>query len=199
MSSYTLAGRAFVHCYPLWTFLIAFFLIGMATSALFFSALTTSAKNFYGYRGLCIAIPIAAFGLSSFWESLLAGSDLFARTINAEGGDVVRELDVVRLFNFFAVLLGIVGVIGSLGLFTIPAHLPKTIEAEEATEQDALLPRATESSETSSVISLLSARDELTAEHRPFLREKSTYMFGLALLVFLGTGEMFINCVVLSR
>jgi MFS family permease len=194
-SSYSLAGRAFANHFPLWTFIVAFFLIGTATSALYFSALTTSAKNFAGHRGLSIAAPIAAFGLSSFWEALVAGSPLFSKKVQAGSGDVTKELDVVKLFNFFAVLLGIVGVIGSLGLIVIPSHLPKRVEGEEeGSEEDALLPRATES-ETSSVISLVSAREELSAEHRPFLTEKSTYLFGMALLVLLGSGEMFINCV----
>src|SRR5271155_3213665 len=120
-SSYTLAAQAFTHYFPLWCFLVAFFFIGMGTSALYFSALTTSAKNFVGHRGLSIAVPIAAFGLSSFWESLVAGSRLFSKDVQAEGGDVTRELDVVRLFNFFAVLLGCVGVIGSFGLIVIPS------------------------------------------------------------------------------
>src|SRR5271155_1757087 len=89
-SSYTLAAQAFSHRLPLWTFLVAFFFIGMGTSALYFSALTTSAKNFSGRRGLSIAVPIAAFGLSSFWEALVAGSPLFGRKVHARGGDVVR-------------------------------------------------------------------------------------------------------------
>jgi len=168
----------------------------MGTSALYFSALTTSAKNFVGHRGLSIAVPIAAFGLSSFWEALVAGSSLFSRNVHARGGDVVQELDIVRLFKFFTILLGVVGVIGALGLVVIPSHLPKRVEGYDATEEDALLPRA-EESESSSVISAVSAREELTAEHRPFLRDRSTYLFGLALLILLGSGEMFINCVCL--
>lgn len=169
----------------------------MATSSLYFTALTTSAKNFVGHRGLSIAVPIAAFGLSSFWEALLAGGPLFSKPVIAEAGDVIRELDVVRLFRFFAVLLGVVGIIGSFGLIVIPPHLPKRVEGEEPTEEDALLPRTrqAEESETSSVISMESAKEEIAAEHRPFLTDSSTYLFGLVLLVLLGTGEMFINCV----
>jgi MFS family permease len=195
--SYTFAAQAFIHHFPLWTFLVAFFFIGMATSSLYFSALTTSAKNFSGHRGLSIAIPVAAYGLSSFWEALLAGSILFSKDVIAAGGEVSRELDVPRLFYFFAILLGVVGVIGSFGLVVIPGHLPKKVGDDEASETDALLPRAEESvsSETSSVMSFVSAREELTAEHRPFLTDKSTYLFGLSLLVLLGSGEMFINCV----
>lgn len=166
----------------------------MGTSALYFSALTTSAKNFSGRRGLSIAVPIAAFGLSSFWQALLAGSPVFSKNVQAKGGDVTTELDVVRLFHFFAIMLGIVGVIGSFGLIVIPSHLPKQI-GDEPTEDDALIPRAENESESSSVISYVSAREELTAEHRPFLRDRSTYLFGLVLLVLLGSGEMFINCV----
>lgn len=172
----------------------------MGTSSLYFSALTTSAKNFVGHRGLSIAIPIAAFGLSSFWEALLAGSPLFTKRVRSESSTISLlsttegELDVVRLFYFFAILLGVVGVIGSFGLIAIPGHLPKRIPGEEPSEEDALLPRA-EESETSSVISMESAREELTAEHRPFLKDLSTWLFGLSLLVLLGSGEMFINCV----
>ena len=173
----------------------------MGTSSLYFSALTTSAKNFVGHRGLSIAIPIAAFGLSSFWEALLAGSPLFTKHTNESSSPIpIRlsttegELDVVRLFYFFAILLGVVGVIGSFGLIAIPPHLPKRIPGEEPSEDDALLPRA-EESETSSVMSMVSAREELTAEHRPFLKDLSTWLFGLSLLVLLGSGEMFINCV----
>jgi hypothetical protein len=169
----------------------------MGTSSLYFSALTTSAKNFVGHRGFSLAIPIAAFGLSSFWESLLAASKLFSKPVVAKAGDVVRELDVVKLFRFFAILLGVVGLIGAIGLIVISPHLPKRVDGEP-TEEDALLPRATES-ETSSVISMESAREEVIAEHRPFLLEPSTYLFGLVLLVLLGTGEMFINCVYLHR
>lgn len=194
VASYTIAAQAYSHHLPLWVFLCAFFFVGMGTSSLYFSALTTSAKNFVGHRGLSIAVPIAAFGLSSFWESLIAGSRLFTKDVIASGGDVTRELDVVRLFHFFAILLGVVGVIGSFGLVVIPPHLPKRIDSEEASEEDALLPRA-EESETSSVLSAVSAREELTAEHRPFLTDKTTYLFGLALMVLLGSGEMFINCV----
>jgi MFS family permease len=204
VTAYILAAQAFQHALPLAVFLVAFFLVGMGTSSLYFSALTTSAKNFVGHRGLSIAVPIAAFGLSSFWEALLAGSPLFTKHPQSESfsddnpvpllSTSQGELDVVRLFYFFAILLGIVGVIGSFGLITIPPHLPKRIPGEEPTEDDALLPRA-EESETSSVISIESAKEELTAEHRPFLRDSSTWLFGLSLLVLLGSGEMFINCV----
>jgi MFS family permease len=194
--AYPLAAQAYIHRLPLWTFLVAFFLLGLGTTSLYFSALTTSAKNFSGHRALSIAVPITAYGLSSFWEALLAGSRLFAKDVVAESGHVTRELDVVRLFYFFAVLLGVVGVIGSFGLVVIPPHLPKRVDGESS-ETDALLPRTEESetSETSSVMSAISAKEELTAEHRPFLKDKSTYLFGLSLLVLLGSGEMFINCV----
>ena len=199
---------------------------------MYFSALTTSAKNFVGHRGLSIGIPIAAFGLSSFWEAQLAGSKLFTKTHSETSTDTARmtdlfptissvrgsemfstflegELNVTRLFYFFAILLGTVGCIGSLGLISIPQHLPKHLPGdEEPTEQDpllrpplsrrpSLLPRAEQSdeSETSSVISIVSAREELDAEERPFLRDSSTWLLGVCLLVLLGSGEMFINCV----
>jgi len=198
-ASYTLASQSYSHQLPLWTFLVSFFFIGMGTSALYFSALTTTARNFSNHRGLSIAIPVAAFGLSSFWESLIAGSALFSKEVQVNaGGDVVRELDVVKLFHFFAVLLGVSGVIGTFALIVIPAHLPKHLSSEseeDASEEDALIPRAQEDSETSSVISMVSARSEVIAEHRPFIHEPTTYYFGIVLLILLGSGEMFINCV----
>lgn len=162
---------------------------------MYFSALTTSARNFQGHRGLSIAIPVSAFGLSSFWEALVAGSALFRKSVTAEGGEVTMEVDVARLFRFFALLLGVVGVIGSIGLVVVPSQSPKRVGGvEEATEEDALLPR-TQESEASLGNGYVSAREELTVEQRPFLTDKSTYFFGLALLVLLGSGEMFINCV----
>jgi MFS family permease len=194
-SSYTLAGKAFANHFPLWTFLVAFFLVGMATGALYFSALTTSAKNCVGHRGLSIAIPAAAFGLSSFWEAMLAGSHLFTKEVKTEvGGVISRELDVVRLFNFFAVLLGIVGVIGAFGLIIVPQDLSKKVECEDATEEDALLPRA-EGSQTNSANGVVPPQEGLTAENRPFFAEATTYLFCLVLVVLLGSGEMYINCV----
>jgi MFS family permease len=179
----------------LWTFILAFILIGMGTSSLYFAALTTSAKNFVGHRAMSIAVPISAFGLSSFWEALLAGTKLFTHDQIAAGGDLVRELNVARWFRFLAVLLGVVGLIGAVGLMVIPPHLPRKYDDDdEPTEEDALLPRAQES-ETSSVMSAQSAREVVAAERRPFLTDNSTYVFALVLLLLLGTGEMFINCV----
>lgn len=102
---------------------------------------------------------------------------------------------MVRLFNFFAVLLGVVGIIGAFGLWVIP---PKRIESEEATEEEALLPPA-EGSQISPDDNPVSIREDLTAEQRPFFTDVSVYLLGLVLVILLGSGEMYINCVCFSQ
>lgn len=126
---------------------------------------------------------------------MLAGSRLFSKEVKTEaGGVIVRELDVVRLFKFFAVLLGIVGVIGAFGLVVLPLDSPKRVECEEPTEEDALLPQA-ESSQSDSVNGLVPEQQESAPENRPFFTETTTYLLCLVLVILLGSGEMYINCV----
>lgn len=100
--------------WPFEIMVVAFVAVGMSTSAMYLSAVTTCAKNFgkAKYRGLALACPIAAFGLSGMWQSQI-GSRVFYETVpDGRPGDV----DVFKFFMFLAVTLLAVGLLGTIGL-----------------------------------------------------------------------------------
>lgn len=99
--------------WPFAIMVIAFVGVGMGTSCMYLSAVTTCAKNFGTgkHKGLALAMPIAAFGLSGMWQSQV-GSHFFARKEDERNGDV----DVFRYFLFLAGLLCAVGLVGAVGL-----------------------------------------------------------------------------------
>ena len=78
--------------------IVAFVLIGVSTTCMYISAVTTCAKNFGRgkYRGLALASPIAAFGLSGMWLSQLGEKVLYERRPDGKKGDV----DVFKFFVF---------------------------------------------------------------------------------------------------
>ncbi|KAI5299952.1 hypothetical protein KEM56_002853 [Ascosphaera pollenicola] len=95
--------------------LVAFTFIGMGTCAMYLTAVTTCAKNFGTgkHKGLMLALPISAFGVSGMWQAQL-GSRVLTRPVPSVAGE--RELDPGRYFVFLGVLLSIVGVIGAFAL-----------------------------------------------------------------------------------
>ena len=94
--------------WPFGVMVFAFVAIGMGTSCMYLSALTTCAKNFGrgNHKGLALAMPIAAFGLSGLWQSQV-GSRLF---YDQRQGNV----DVFRFFLFLGTLFFAVGFLGAL-------------------------------------------------------------------------------------
>ncbi|KAL8928077.1 MAG: hypothetical protein Q9172_001064 [Xanthocarpia lactea] len=92
---------------------ISFVAVGSGTSCMYLSAVTTCAKNFGRgkHKGLALAMPIAAFGLSGMWQSQIGSRLLSERSPHHRG-----EVDVYRYFIFLAILLFVVGIIGSLAL-----------------------------------------------------------------------------------
>ncbi|EGX93859.1 MFS monocarboxylic acid transporter [Cordyceps militaris CM01] len=200
--------------YPLMVF--AFVCIGAATCAMYISAVSTCAKNFGKgkYRGLALALPITAFGISGMWISQCASHWLYTVLPDGTKGDV----DVFRFFLFLALLLLAVGV---LGFFTL-----KVVDEEdliegaiEELEQSGLLDDrsllrraergygtnmpATPASIESAPLLAASFRDEddaqwkknwvLNAETRRFLADHTMWPFALAFLFMVGPGEAFIN------
>lgn len=100
--------------YPLMVF--AFACIGVGTCAMYMASVATCAKNFGRgrFRGLALAMPIAAFGLSGMWLSQL-GSRVFYVPLPG-GGGIQGPLDVYRFFVFLAVLLTCVGFVDTFVL-----------------------------------------------------------------------------------
>ncbi|KAL9629921.1 MAG: hypothetical protein Q9164_006661, partial [Protoblastenia rupestris] len=97
--------------WPFAVMILAFVGVGAGTSCMYLSAVTTCAKNFGRgkHKGLALAMPIAAFGLSGMWQSQV-GSHFF-REKNGNG-----DTDVFRYFLFLAGLLFAVGAVGAVGL-----------------------------------------------------------------------------------
>ncbi|KAI9795420.1 MAG: putative monocarboxylate transporter mch1 [Candelina submexicana] len=102
------------HGWPLGVMLLAFVCIGMGTSSMYLSAVTTCAKNFGRgkHKGFALAMPIAAFGLSGMWQSQIGSHLLYEREPDGTKGDV----DVFQYFLFLGITLLCVGLIGAIGL-----------------------------------------------------------------------------------
>lgn len=114
----------------------AFVIIGLATTSMYISAVTTCAKNFGRgkYRGLALAAPIAAFGLSGMWLSQLGERALYERLPDGKKGDV----DVFKFFLFLAIALLAVGLLGTL-LLKVVDEEELIDEAVEELERSGLL------------------------------------------------------------
>ncbi|PGH16203.1 hypothetical protein AJ79_01971 [Helicocarpus griseus UAMH5409] len=100
-----------------WSFavmLLAFVGVGAGTCCMYLAAVTTCAKNFGRgkHKGIMLAMPIAAFGLSGMWQSQVGTHLLYERGPGGQKGDV----DVFRYFLFLAILLFVVGVGGTFAL-----------------------------------------------------------------------------------
>ncbi|RKF61630.1 putative transporter mch1 [Erysiphe neolycopersici] len=94
----------------IWVMATAFVMIGLATTLMYISAISTCAKNFRKdkHRGLALASPIAAYGLSGFWQSQI-GSKVF---ILRSPDGLKEEMDVFKYFIFLASILIIAGFTG---------------------------------------------------------------------------------------
>ncbi|KAI4119423.1 MAG: hypothetical protein LQ345_000669 [Seirophora villosa] len=99
--------------FPPAVMVVSFVGVGMGTSCMYLSAVTTCAKNFGRgkHKGLALAMPIAAFGLSGMWQSQIGSHLLYERLGERKG-----KVDVYRYFTFLAILLFVVGVIGAFAL-----------------------------------------------------------------------------------
>ena len=94
--------------------IVAFLGVGAGTASMYLSAVTTCAKNFgrSRYKGIMLAMPIAAFGLSGMWQSQIGRHLLYERLPDGRKG----EVDIFKYFMFLSVMLFVVGVGGTLML-----------------------------------------------------------------------------------
>ena len=131
-----MSGYTHERGWPLSIMVVAFVIIGMATTSMYLSAVTTCAKNFGRgkYRGLALACPIAAFGLSGMWQSQIGERVFYERRSDGKRGDV----DVFKFFLFLAVTLLAVGMLGTL-LLKVMDEDELIDEAVEELERSGLL------------------------------------------------------------
>ncbi|KAJ9269304.1 hypothetical protein DTO212C5_4576 [Paecilomyces variotii] len=122
--------------WPFWVMIVAFVGVGAGTSCLYLAAVTTCAKNFARskYKGLMLAAPIAAFGLSGMWQSQVGAHFLYERLEDGSKGDV----DVFKYFLFLSIVLIVVSLVGVFGLRIVDEE--ETIEeAYEELERSGIL------------------------------------------------------------
>lgn len=123
--------------WPFGVMVLAFIAIGMGTSCMYLAAVATCAKNFGRgkHKGIMLAIPIAAFGLSGMWQSQI-GTYLFYEVLeDGSHGD----LDVFRYFLFLAILLLVIGIIGTFALRIVEDDDEYIDETVEELERSGLL------------------------------------------------------------
>ncbi|KAL2149523.1 hypothetical protein VTH82DRAFT_8174 [Thermothelomyces myriococcoides] len=207
------------HWYAL--MVLAFVAIGVGTCSMYLSAVATCAKNFGRgkHRGLAVALPIAAFGLSGMWLSQV-GSRLFAN--QQLPSDAESEVDVPSFFVFLAVLLVAVGLAGWFGLQIVDEEdlIEEAVEELERSgilDGSALLTPGGRTAEArvggyGTVAERGDPFDELedvkdpeeeeaqlrkqwvlNTETRRFLTDHTMWCFALGFFFMIGPGEAFIN------
>ncbi|KAI1125726.1 major facilitator superfamily domain-containing protein [Nemania abortiva] len=202
--------------------LVAFVAIGVGTSCLYLSVVTTCAKNFGKgkYRGLMLVAPIAAFGLSGMIISQGASRLLYEVQPDGTKGDV----NVFHFFLFLAILIATVGIVGSFTLRIVDEE-DLIDEAVEELERSGLLEGSeifrrradrgygtitqstgqTEEEDGDAAV-LNPPKDSevdmyarlkkawlLNAETRRFLADPTMWLFALSFWLIIGPGESFIN------
>ena len=191
---------------------------------MYISAMTTCAKNFGRgkHKGLALAMPTAAFGLSGVWQSQVGSQLFYERDPNTGGkGDV----DVFRFFIFLAGLLLAVGLVGALALKVFNeeelideavSELERSGLLEDSTIfQRSLLhdssdvsnnnrngygtltpPSSYPATETSSCHSSKDTRKKiwlLNTETRIFVTDSTMWLLAAGFFLVTGPGEAFIN------
>lgn len=203
--------------WPFGVMVLAFVGVGMGTSCMYLSAVTTCAKNFGRgrHKGFALAMPIAAFGLSGMWQSQVG-----SRLLYEDVGDGRRgEVDVFKYFLFLGITLLIVGIVGAVGLRIVDEealideavdelersglledspffqHAPVdrgygTLDARRLSDDDPEPPTLIEDdSETDSRKKIWL----LNAETRAFLHDPTMWFLAAGFFLVTGPGEAFIN------
>ncbi|KAI6244536.1 putative transporter mch1 [Erysiphe necator] len=192
-----------------WIMVIAFVMIGLATTMMYLSTITTCAKNFRNdkHRGLALASPIAAFGLSGFWQSQIGSKLFIEHSLNGKKGDV----DVFKYFIFLAFLLTVAGTVGFF-LLRIVDENDLIDEATEQQERTRLLgsnepsfnsrinynsrvdaPNNDEMGNRSKKLSKEEMSRYLNLKTATFVRDPTMWFFAVGFLLVSGTGDAFIT------
>ncbi|GEQ69311.1 hypothetical protein JCM33374_g2982 [Metschnikowia sp. JCM 33374] len=159
----------------------SFCLIGLATSALYFSSLLTCAKIYPDHKGLAISLPVSCYGVSSLLGSQILKLDYFHRSPDV--------LDLYKVFSFFS---GLYLVVGFLNLVS---NSIVTIEQDIIfSESEPLLSESAQESDQN-ITPVLSAVEPPHHRERyaAFLKDKSAWILLVALFFAIGPLESFQN------
>lgn len=202
--------------WPYPVMVLAFTSIGFGTVGMYLSSVTTCAKNFGRgkYKGLALACPIAAFGLSGMWQSQIGSLILYER--KADGS---TDVDVFKFFIFLAIALSAAGILGMFGLRIVDEE-ELIDDAIDELEQSGLLTaseflrggsngygtsghgREDMLGSTLSLDSIAKARQEeearrktmlLNEETKLFLKDPTMWWFAAGFFLVTGPGDTFIN------
>ncbi|KAK6362197.1 putative monocarboxylate transporter mch1 [Orbilia blumenaviensis] len=177
----------------------SFFLIGSGTVSMYLTGITTCAKNFTKRRGLALAVPISAFGLSPLWMSQVANAGFMK---DSEDGSGTRELDINRIYKFFAIYLLAIGLLGSCFLKIYPdPDLDEVVLRGETAPLLASSPTAAEHTEYGAAVLSNDPNDIppavkrrlLNDDTRNFLSDPTMWWFAAGVFLTAGPGESFIN------
>ncbi|KAF3915597.1 hypothetical protein ABW21_db0207171 [Orbilia brochopaga] len=196
---YLFAAYCYTNKLPWTAMFFAFFLVGGGTVSMYLTGITTCAKNFTKRRGLALAIPISAFGLSPFWMSQVANAVFIKRS---EDGDGLIELDIQGVYTFFALYLLGVGLLGSVFLKVYPdLDLDEITLRGETAPLLASSPTAAEHTEYGAAVLSNDPQDIppvvkrrlLNDDTRNFLSDPTMWWFAAGVFLTAGPGESFIN------
>lgn len=177
--------------------LLAFVCIGTGTCALYIASVTTSAKNFVHskHKGLVIAMPVTAFGLSGALISQ-AGSSLFA-IIAPDGGS---EIDAFALFNCLSILLCMIGLVGVFALQVVDEHDDVGTDADRESEPglrqgyNAISSEPVEDGINSNNLQKRASKMPFSSYAvYAFLTDATVWPFALAFFFIVGPTEAFLN------
>lgn len=169
---------------------ISFCFIGLATSSLYFASLLTCARIYPNHKSLAILMPVSCYGISTLIGSQILKVQYFHQTNG--------ELDLYRVFSFFAALYLVVGVLNFISNSIV------SIEQEVIFgESEPLLSDSDPSSERLSVSdsALTPSRSQRSAiepiAHHArfvaFLKDKSAWVLLVSLMLNIGPLELFQN------
>lgn len=191
--AYLLAAYAINNDSPFHVMLIAWVFVGAGSSSMYFAGVTTCAKNFTGNsRGIALALPIAAFGLSSLWES-----QLVSRVFTDKAGDLI----IANVFTFFAGLLTIVGFLGGVGLTIVPTEeeeeetIVRDVESVSGERTGLLSGGSKPITYGAESVGPITRKKEgfLSEATMSFLKDKTMWWFAAGVFLVTGSGESFIN------
>lgn len=164
---------------------VSFCFIGLATSSLYFLSLLTCARIYPNHKSMAISMPVTCYGISSLIGSQIMKIEYF----KVPGSP---DLDLYRVFRFFAVLYFVVGILNFV------ANSIVTIEQEVIFGDQEPLLAPDSASESAELAPLQSHR--LTIEpvdHRAryirFLKDKSAWVLLVSLILNVGPLESFQN------
>ncbi|CCD24760.1 Mch1p NDAI_0D04460 [Naumovozyma dairenensis CBS 421] len=200
--------------------LLCFMIIGISTSALYFSALITCTKLYPTKKLLSISLPTTSFGISSlvgsqllripwFWSIPSSSSSSFSSTAI----ETDKILNLGRVFHTFAWLYVIIGIFawvatGTVSMLNcskeeelqIEQNYHSSVNKYQDREQQPLLSNGTNSDYSSSgsnIINEVQTEQEIepikSNSMVTIFKDPLTYVLAISMLLSLGPLEMFVT------